>query len=147
MHFEYLAQRFTNLVAHHNYLWIVCLFVFSFLGLHPWHMEVPRLGVKSEPQLPAYTTATATPDLTHICNIYHSSRQPWIFNPLSEARDGTRNFMVPSWICFCCTTTGTPIYEILKITNIWAPPQTDWFRAQALGCCHNDPWKLNVLWG
>ena len=28
-----------------------------FLGLHPWHMEVLRLGVKSELQLLAYTTA------------------------------------------------------------------------------------------
>ena len=37
----------------------VCFFGFSFffLGLRPWHMEVPRLGVKSEQQLPAYTTA------------------------------------------------------------------------------------------
>ena len=26
-------------------------------GPHPWHMEVPRLGVKSEPQLLAYTPA------------------------------------------------------------------------------------------
>ena len=39
---------------------------FFFLGLHPWHMEVPRLGIESELQLSAYTTATATPDpLTH----------------------------------------------------------------------------------
>ena len=37
-------------------------FFFVFLGPHPWHMEVPRLGVKSELQLPAYTTATVTPD-------------------------------------------------------------------------------------
>ena len=28
-------------------------------------MELPRLGVKLELQLPAYTTATATPDLTY----------------------------------------------------------------------------------
>ena len=35
---------------------------FVFLGLHPRHMEVPRLGLKSELQLLAYTTATATPD-------------------------------------------------------------------------------------
>ena len=33
-----------------------------FLGPYPWHMEVPRLGVKLELQLPAYTTATATWD-------------------------------------------------------------------------------------
>ena len=28
-----------------------------FLGPHPWHMEVPRLGVEPELQLPVYTTA------------------------------------------------------------------------------------------
>ena len=32
------------------------------LGPHLWHMEVPRLGVESELQLPAYTTATAMQD-------------------------------------------------------------------------------------
>ena len=41
-------------------------FFFFFLGPYLLHMEVARLGVKSELQLPAYTTATATPDaLTH----------------------------------------------------------------------------------
>ena len=38
-----------------NFAFFVCLFVF--LGPHPWHMEVPRLGVELELQLPAYTTA------------------------------------------------------------------------------------------
>ena len=33
-----------------------------FLGLHLQHVEAPRLGVQSELQLPAYTTATATLD-------------------------------------------------------------------------------------
>ena len=28
-----------------------------FVGLQVWHMEVPRLGVKSELELPSYTTA------------------------------------------------------------------------------------------
>ena len=42
-----------------------------------WHMQVPGLGVESELelQLLAYTTATATPDLSHICDLRHSSRQ------------------------------------------------------------------------
>ena len=31
---------------------------FFFLGLHPRHTEVLGEGVKSEPQLPVYTTAT-----------------------------------------------------------------------------------------
>ena len=47
-------------------------------------------------------------DPSCICNLHHSSRQHWILNLLSEARDQTCNVMVPSWVCFCCTTTGTP---------------------------------------
>ena len=38
-------------------------FFFFFSGPHLRHMEVSRLGVESELQLPAYTTATAMPDL------------------------------------------------------------------------------------
>ena len=70
----------------------VC-FCFVFLGLHTWHLEVPRLGVESELQLPAYTTATASRDLSLICSLHHSSQQCRILNPLSEARDRTFIFM------------------------------------------------------
>ena len=43
-------------------------FSFSFFfRAVPVHMEVPRLGVESELQLLAYTTATATRDRNHIC--------------------------------------------------------------------------------
>ena len=54
-------------------------------------MEVPRLGVESELQLPATATATATAmkDPSHVCDLHHSSRQCWIINPLSKARDQT----------------------------------------------------------
>ena len=38
-------------------------------------MEVPRLGAESELQLPAYTRATAMPDLSRICDPYHSSKK------------------------------------------------------------------------
>ena len=60
-------------------------FCFSFLGMHPRHMEVPRLGVESELQLPAYTTATATQDPSHACDLHHSSWQCRTLNPPSEA--------------------------------------------------------------
>ena len=50
-------------------------------------MEVPRLVVKSELQLPA--CATATPDLNCICSLHRSLQQYWILNPLSKARDRT----------------------------------------------------------
>ena len=38
------------------------LLSYSFLGQHVWYMEVPRLGVKLELQLQAYTSATAMLD-------------------------------------------------------------------------------------
>ena len=71
---------------------------FFFLGPHPWHMEVPRLEVESELQLPVYTTAT--PGLSCLCDLHHSSWPRQIFNPLSETRDWTHTLMVPSRIRF-----------------------------------------------
>ena len=71
------------------------VFFFVFVGLHAWHMEVPRLGVQSELMLLACATATATPDLSHFFDLHHSSQQCRILDPLSEARDQTCNLMVP----------------------------------------------------
>ena len=71
-------------------------------------MEVPRLGVESELQLLAYTTATATRDLSYICDLYHSSWQCQVLNPLSEARDGTRVLMDTSRARYCQAMAGTP---------------------------------------
>ena len=66
-------------------------FFFVFLGPHSWHVEVPRLGGESELQLPAYATATATAtwDLSHICDLCLRSWKHQIINPLSVARDWT----------------------------------------------------------
>ena len=36
--------------------------------------------------VPAYATTTATQDLSHVCDLHHSSRQHQILNPLSKAR-------------------------------------------------------------
>ena len=52
---------------------------------------IPRLEVSLELQVPAYTTATATPDLSLVYDPCHSSLQ--ILNPRSKARDQTRVFM------------------------------------------------------
>uniref|UniRef100_A0A8D1ZEN2 LIM and calponin homology domains 1 n=1 Tax=Sus scrofa TaxID=9823 RepID=A0A8D1ZEN2_PIG len=51
-------------------------------GLHLQHKEVPTLEVKSELQLPVSTTATATWDQSHICDLHHTSQQRQINNPL-----------------------------------------------------------------
>ena len=77
-------------------LWKCILFsfsIFSFLlfwggGPYPQHMEVPRLEVKSDLQLLVYTTAIATRDLSHVCNLYHSSWQHWIPNPPTKRGQG-----------------------------------------------------------
>ena len=39
------------------FLFFFFFFLFCFLGLHLRHMEVPRLDIKLELQLPGYTTA------------------------------------------------------------------------------------------
>ena len=70
-----------------------------FLVAYPRHMEVPRLWIKAELQLPAYTPATATWDPSHVCNRHHSSWQRQILNPLIEARNGIRILMDPSQVC------------------------------------------------
>ena len=48
------------------------------------------IGVESELQLSACTTATAKPDPSHICDLHRSSRQCQIFSSLGKARDRTR---------------------------------------------------------
>ena len=45
-----------------------------------------------------YATAMATWDPSCVCNLHHSSRQCWIFNPLSEAREWTYILMDASWV-------------------------------------------------
>ena len=67
-----------------------------------------RLGVKSELQLLAYTTATATQDPSHLCNPHHSSQQCCILNPLREARDWTWDIMDTSWVHYLWAMLGIP---------------------------------------
>ena len=52
------------------YLFIYLFNFVFFLELHPQHMEVSRLGAELELWLPAYTTATAMPDLSRICDLH-----------------------------------------------------------------------------
>ena len=56
----------------------------------------------------AYATATATQNLSHICDLHHSSQQRWILNPLSRARGQTLIFMDISWFHYHWAITGTP---------------------------------------
>ena len=65
---------FLQLTGHQGFLnaeveMVIFFFFFWFLGLHLQHMEIPRLGIKSELQLLAYTTATAMPDPRQVCDL------------------------------------------------------------------------------
>ena len=84
----------------------MCVYI-VLLGTHSWHMEVPRLWVKSELQRLAYTTAIARPDPSCLCNLYHSSQQHGILNPLSKARDQTQVLMDTSRVHYRWAITGT----------------------------------------
>ena len=107
-----------------------------FLGPHLHHMEVPRPEAEFELQLPAYTTATAMWDPSHICDLHHSSQQCWILNhwarpgielmdtsqvlnPLNHNRKSSIHFLCLSTYasrsCSAYTYIVTPITQI-KIT-------------------------------
>ena len=55
-------------------------------------------------------------DLSHICNLHHSSWQHQILNPWSEARDQTHILMGTSWVHHLWAMMGTP-KAILKKEN------------------------------
>ena len=82
--------------------------IFFFLGLHLWHMEVPRLGVELELQPPAYTTTTAR-------QIQATYSESWIPNPLSEARDQTCILMDASQVLNPLSHSGNSA----NLFNVW----------------------------
>ena len=73
-------------------------------------MEIPRLGVESELQLPAHTRVTAMQDPSHVCDLHwRMVGNAMILNPLSEARDRAHILMDPSWVHYHWAMLGTPI--------------------------------------
>ena len=77
-------------------------FFLPFLGLHPWHMQARGL-----------IGAVAA-------SLHHSLQQCQILNPLSEARDQTRNLMDTSQIHFHRATIGTPHFISIRCSLFWA---------------------------
>ena len=102
-------------------------FFFFLFRLNLQHKEVPRLGVKLEPKLLAYATATAMQDPSHICDLHNSSEQCQIPDPLSKTRDQTLILMDTSWIHFCSTTMGTSDGQILYLLDTAPVPTIEPF--------------------
>ena len=66
----------------------VLFFVLCLFRAAPAAYVIPRLRVQLGLQPLTFARATATPDPSHVCDLYYySSRQHRILNPLSKARD------------------------------------------------------------
>ena len=85
-----------------------CLFFFFFFFIQGCTRGIWRLPGQGSNQ--SYSCQpTPQPQQCQIRAVSeYSSRQYRILNPLSAARDRTRNLMVPRRICFRCAMTGTP---------------------------------------
>ena len=72
------------------------LFLFVFLVPHPWHMEIPKLGVQLELLL-AYARATTMWDPSHVCDYNTALGNAWIvgfINHWATTAISTRGFGV-----------------------------------------------------
>ena len=112
-------------------VWCVCL------GPYLQQMaSAPKRGVTSEPQLLAYTTATAMPDPGCICDQFMAALDP---HPPSEARDQTHLLMDTSWAHYGWATTETPRSWLFNLTSQvksalgWKPFSTPF--GGGLNCC------------
>ena len=106
------------------FIYFLSLF-FYFLRPHLWHTEVPRLGIESEPQLPAYITATVTQDPSCACNLHRNRR---ILNPLSEAKDQTCLLMDISQVRNPLSHNGNSQNNYLKTRFLGVPLVAQWKR-------------------
>ena len=106
VHTEFFRINYVNLVI------LLSKVFWGFLGLFQGRThgicKFSDQEFESEPQPLACTTATATPDLSCICNLHDRSRQCQIFNPLSKARDQNCVLMDSSQNLFHRATTETP---------------------------------------
>ena len=77
----------------------------------------------------------------------HSQR--WILNPLSEAREGARNLMVPSQIRFLCARRETPESMIYVFRLVWkyalAGPRSRGVLEPAIRS-ESQLWQSWILW-
>ena len=100
---------FIQVISYSICLSVLSFFLFCFLGPHPWHMEVPRLRVKSKLQLLAYATSqpcqiwAGSVTYTTACG-NAGSLTPWV-----GSRDWTHIFTDTTSV----PTTGTPVSVFL----------------------------------
>ena len=114
-------------------------FSYFFLRPHLQHREVPRIGVKSELQMLAYTTATAIPDPSCICDLCHSLQQCEILNPLNEAKDRTHILMDTGWVLNLLSHNGNSTWHTFKKRYTDSRKTLEMRRALSQTMCIKEP--------
>ena len=113
---KYLFRSFAHYLI--RLFGFFCFVLFFILGPHLRHMEVPRITATAMEWQPlACTTATAMPDLSHICNPCHRLQQCQILNPLTKARDRTCILMDTSWVLHPLSHNRN--YQVVCFVGFW----------------------------
>ena len=117
----------------HPKIYFTFFFFFGFGGPHLQHMEIPRLGGESELQEPAYTTAIARQEPSHICDLHLSntgSLTHWSMSGIKPAS---------SWILVGCVSAvpqrelPIPHFETPEIAP--GPMIHQWTERQKIPVC------------
>ena len=102
-------------------LWVVGSYLLLYLQELDLVYTGPLVfGVKSELQLPVYTTATALGIWAMAAAYTTAHGNAGIPDPLSRARDQTHFLMDTSWVHYCWATMGTPAPLIFISVLIYA---------------------------
>ena len=108
-----------------NFNFYLFIFIFNFFVFCLFRATPMVYGGSQARGLIGATAASlhhshAMQDSGQICNLHCSSRQHWILNPLSRARDQTHILMEMSQIHFCCATRevlySTLLQSLLSIS-------------------------------
>ena len=89
----------------HQWYWPVISFFFNICTCDVWKFSLARGQIRVAAA--ACTTATATPNQSHICNLCHSLWGCLILNPLSKARNQTCILTETMSLLTHWATTGT----------------------------------------
>ena len=95
-----LVRTFKKII-HYHYLMKERLFIYLLCFFRATPMTYVSSQTRGRIRAAAASKSHSTPDPKCICNLYRSSRQHQILNPLSEDRDGTGILRDTSWVFYC----------------------------------------------
>jgi len=101
------------------FLSVTVNFFFFLFRVTLWPVEVPKLGVESELQLPADTTATATPDPSRVCHLIHSNPGSfihWARPGIEPSSSWIRGWFLTHWASM--RTPCDSLILCLKLTGL-----------------------------